>query len=72
LPGVSSLFAPGKFFLPDIGLLDNGHPCAGCKFPMAWYCDEPPFLLVPEVDMADRLFYGAIAEQDKDPDNVIS
>jgi hypothetical protein len=38
---------------------------------MAGYRDKPPFLFVPEMYMADALFYRAIAEQDEGPDYVM-
>lgn len=65
------LFARQEFFLPDIGLLENRKESSGRKLPVGWHRNEPPFLFVPEMDMADALLYRAVAEEDEGPDHVM-
>ena len=65
------LFACQELFLPDIRLLENRKKCACSKLLVTGDRDEPPFLFIPEMNMADALFYRAIAEQDKRPDYIM-
>ena len=57
--------------MPDIGLLEDGKIGAGSELLVAGDGDEPPLLLIPEMNMTDILFYRTVAEQDKCPDYVM-
>ncbi len=71
VPAAFLSFTHQEFFLPDIRLLKNGKKGPGSQFPVAWDRNEPPFLLIPEVDVADAFFHGTEAEQDKRPDYIM-
>lgn len=64
-------FTHQEFFLPDIRLLKNRKKGPGSQFPVAGDRNEPPFLLIPQVDVADAFFHGPEAEQDKRPDYIM-
>jgi hypothetical protein len=65
------LFTCQELILSDISLLENGKKGGGSTFTVAGDRDESPFLFVPEMNMADALFYRVVAEQDKRPDYVM-